>query len=74
MYLVPKPTRAMDAWRHELQGDVDYDYIISGIKNWFDFVNSDGLPCDVEIENYKSAAVNKILVGKQILSELEEGH
>ena len=56
-----------------MEGDCDYEFLISGIENGFHVVDVNNKPVDVETQNYKSALCNRELVEKQIVTEVEEG-
>jgi hypothetical protein len=55
--------------------DIDYDFLLSGVKNGFSIV--DHMPqfnSSVLCDNYRSALSNKRLVEKQIKIEIENGN
>jgi hypothetical protein len=63
----------VSAWEAELQSDPDRDFIVSGIKEGFNIVDSDSIPTAVETDNYSSAIKSCVAVEQQIMSELAEG-
>ena len=69
----------MSAWEDELEGDIDKNFILNGIKNGFDLIDDDinkSNICSCEVDNYSSATDNKVknIVEKQILHEIAEGN
>lgn len=59
----------------ELQGDIDSDFLLKGIKNGFDIIDPNSTLQPAYMENYKSAIClsNRPLVEKQIRQEILEG-
>lgn len=43
------------AWEDELQNDPDNFFLLSGIKNGFDIIDSDADPSQASCNNYPSA-------------------
>lgn len=52
-----KPTMRLKykAWEDELQNDPDNFFLLSGIKNGFDIIDSDADPSQASCNNYPSA-------------------
>ena len=63
------------AWERELQGDVDADFILEGVRYGFHIVDASHPPMTARMRNYSSAtnAAAKPLVEAQIRDELAEG-
>lgn len=63
------------AWRRELEGDVDAEFLLQGIENGFHIVNSSDLLQPAFMHNYRSATNSTAapIVEKQILAEIAEG-
>ena len=61
------------AWEDFLGNDKDRSFLLNGIQNGFDVVQTKGIPVSVEQNNYKSTTENFVLVEKQISQEICEG-
>ena len=73
----PMPGLNLEAWREELQGDPDKDFLLEGVINGFQIVNSSTLVVPVEVDNHPSASPGSKhyeLVKQQILSEISDGN
>lgn len=65
------------AWEEELENDDDRDFILNGLRNGFDIIDSDACPAVVECENHKSASPGSPYykdATAQVLKEIEMGH
>ena len=65
------------AWEEELQGDIDREFILEGIRNGFDIIDTDAEPNPVHCENHRSAQPGSPLydqASKQILHEIGMGN
>lgn len=65
-----------EAWERELPEDYEHrGYLLSGIKDGFNIVDSENIQNYVEVENYRSATSehSRAHVEKQIFTELENG-
>ena len=72
---IPDVTKCIDAWNDELLGDLDRDYLLEGLKEGFNIIDSDYIPHSMNRSNYKSTAgVNKVKVETRILEEIEKGN
>ena len=45
----------LTAWEEELENDEDRDFILTGLTNGFDIIDSDACPAVVEWKNHMSA-------------------
>ena len=75
--MIPRPGLILEAWLIELREDPDKDFLIAGITNGFDIVNSEALVVPVEVKNHPSASPGSKcyeLVKQQVLSEISEGN
>ena len=54
--MIPRPGLILEAWLIELREDPDKDFLIAGITNGFDIVNSEALVVPVEVKNHPSAS------------------
>ena len=67
----------LSAWEEELENDVDREFILNGIRNGFDIIDTDASPVPVECENHKSAQPGAPLYDQataQVLKEIQMGH
>ena len=65
------------AWDEELEGDIDREFILNGIRHGFDIVDPGATPTPVETDNNRSARPGAPLyeqATQQILSEIEQGN
>ena len=65
------------AWEEELRGDIDREFILEGIRNGFDIIDTDAEPNPVHCENHRSAQPGSPLydqASKQILHEIGMGN
>ena len=60
-------------WEKELEHDPDRAFILEGIKNGFQLVNTTKAPQPCLMKNYTSAAVHSEAVEAEIFKELAEG-
>ena len=51
----PRPGLNLGVWRTELVDDADREFLLSGLKNGFDIVDSGVQVVPVEVENHPSA-------------------
>ncbi len=65
----------LEAWREELQGDEDRDYLLHGIEHGFDIVDPNVEIKPAKTKNYRSATCseNRMVVEKMITREINEG-
>ena len=72
---IPKVTTCIDAWNLELTDDLDRDYLLDGLTEGFNIIDSDLMPHSMKRSNYKSTAgVNKAKVETRIREEIEKGN
>lgn len=72
---VCKVTERIHVWKEELKDDFDKDFLIHGLSEGFDIVDSTMLPPAATQSNYKSTAgTNKLKVEKRIVEELHKGN
>ena len=67
----------LTAWEEELENDEDRDFILTGLQNGFDIIDSDACPAVVECENHMSARPGSPYYKEataQVLKEIEMGH
>ena len=67
----------LTAWEEELENDEDRDFILTGLRNGFDIIDSDACPAVVECENHMSARPGSPYYKEataQVLKEIEMGH
>ena len=65
------------AWEEELGNDIDRDFILDGIKNGFDIIDTTANPSPVQCDNHKSAKPGSPLyrqATEQVLKEIQMGH
>lgn len=65
------------AWEEELGNDIDRDFILDGIKNGFDIIDTSANPSPVQCDNHKSAKPGSPLyrqATEQVLKEIQMGH
>ena len=73
----PMPCLNLEAWLIELQDDPDKDFLLAGITDGFDIVNSEALVVPVEVKNHPSASPGSTCyesVKNQVLLEISEGN
>ena len=63
----------MEVWERELLDDPDRDYLLNGVRNGFDIVNTVCAPAPAECDNYRSCDAARDAVEAQILEEIKEG-
>ena len=71
------PGLNLEACLIELQDDPDKDFLLAGITDGFDIVNSDALVVPVEVKNHPPASPGSTCyesVNKQVLLEISEGN
>jgi hypothetical protein len=67
-------TECYSKWCDELHGDVFEEYILDGIKNGFNIVDSSDLPVDIFSRNYKSVLSNKLQAECRLIEQINEGN
>ena len=60
----------INAWKCELAGDEDSEFLLKGIVNGFHLTNTADVISQTEVDNYSSATNRRALVEQQILEEL----
>ena len=73
----PLPNLSLAAWVEELGSDPDRDFILAGIKNGFDIIDSDSCVAQVRGDNHPSAKPGAPLYDaatSQIKKEIENGN
>jgi len=73
----PKPGLNLGVWRTELADDADREFLLSGLENGFDIVDSEVQVVPVEVENHPSArpgSLNYPAIKQQVLQEISEGN
>ena len=73
----PRPGLNLGVWRTELVDDADREFLLSGLKNGFDIVDSGVQVVPVEVENHPSARPGSPYypaVKQQVLHEISEGN
>ena len=64
----------IDVWETELDGDLEADYILDGIRNGFKLTDQDFEPVSVLRRNYRSASeLNKEKSEGNIKTEIQKG-
>jgi hypothetical protein len=70
-----KLTACIDVWKREMEGDIDKDFILNGVANGFDIIDSYVLPPFMSRNNYRSTTgENKSKVEKRISEEIAKGN
>lgn len=67
----------LEAWRLELNDDSDKDFLLHGVANGFNIVDSGARVVTMEIENHPSASPGSEhfkLVKQQVMSEISVGN
>jgi hypothetical protein len=62
-------TVAIDIWDTELQGDMDHDFIIAGLKDGFRILDAEGELPPMDRRNYKSTSVSNSSKMEQCMKE-----
>ena len=62
-----------EQWTYELINDPDRDFLIRGLSNGFDIINSNKPLRSTEAPNHPSAIAERQAVEQQILTEISEG-
>ena len=72
---VAKVTKCLDVWSAKLLGDENETFILEGIKDGFNIVDSSERPPGFDRKNYRSTThENKSKVEKRILEEIAKGN
>ncbi|MES9882075.1 MAG: reverse transcriptase domain-containing protein [Sedimenticola sp.] len=74
---MPAPGLNMAAWESELDGDVDKQFLLAGIRNGFDIIDNDTVITPAKCGNHPSAQPDSPLyekATKQVLTEIELGN
>ena len=66
-------TLNLEAWTHELDNDIDKQFILDGISDGFYLIDKNIQLEPAEMENYKSSTSQHALVEAQIRREISEG-
>ena len=67
----------LTAWEEELGNDPDREFILHGLSNGFDIIDSDAVPSTVDCKNHPSARPGSALYEKaceQVQEEIDMGH
>ncbi len=74
---MPTTGLKLAAWEDELTGDIDREFLLTGVKNGFEIIDHDTTLASAKCNNHPSASPHSPLYQKateQVLSEIESGN